>query len=64
VSSLFPDAELRFYRTTLAPPLIRQLTALPGGSLAGSLLEVIPFLRTHHLAAIRPSRDTPADAGA
>lgn len=38
---------------TLAPPVVRALVRLPGGWLACSALEMLPFLRTHFLAAIR-----------
>lgn len=51
--SLFPGRPIEFRRTTLAPPLLRVLMRLPGGWLASSLLQVIPFLTTHYVAAIR-----------
>ena len=53
LAALFPGREIEFRRTTLAPPLVRALIGLPGGRLACSLLEVIPFLNTHYLAAVR-----------
>jgi ubiquinone/menaquinone biosynthesis C-methylase UbiE len=56
VRALFPRASLRFYRTTLAPPLVRLLAPLPAGWLACNLLEVLPFARTHYLVAIRPGQ--------
>ncbi len=49
----FAGREIDFYGTTLAPPLSRILTKAPGGWVASTLLEVIPFLRTHYVAAIR-----------
>ncbi len=49
---LFAGYETEFRGLTLAPPLLRPLIRLPGGWLACTLLEVIPFLRTHYLAAI------------
>jgi ubiquinone/menaquinone biosynthesis C-methylase UbiE len=51
--TLFPGRQIAFYGTTLAPPLTRLLLKAPGGWLAATLLEVIPFLRTHYVAAIR-----------
>jgi SAM-dependent methyltransferase len=53
VRALFAGHPIDFRRTTLAPPLCRLLVRAPGGWLACSLLEVIPFLKTHYLAAIR-----------
>jgi SAM-dependent methyltransferase len=52
VRRLFAGHDVSFRSTTLAPPLVRLLAPLPGGRLACTLLEVIPFLRTHFLAAI------------
>lgn len=51
--ALFPARAIEFRGTTLAPPLTRLLLKAPGGWLAATLLEVIPFLRTHYVAAIR-----------
>jgi SAM-dependent methyltransferase len=48
---LFPG-QVVFRGTTLAPPLTRALVNLPGGWLACTALEVIPFLRTHFLATV------------
>ena len=53
VHDLFPGASVSFRGTTLAPPITRALMRLPGGWLACTALEVIPFLRTHFLAAVR-----------
>ena len=53
LQALFGGREVRFHSTTLAPPLTRLLLKAPGGWLAATLLEVIPFLRTHYVAAIR-----------
>jgi hypothetical protein len=50
---LFPGCELSIKDTTLAPPLLRALMRLPGGRFACSALEMLPFLRTHYVAAIR-----------
>ena len=52
VSSLFPEKRIAYQGTTLAPPLARLLIKAPGGWLACSVLEMLPFLRTHYLAAI------------
>jgi ubiquinone/menaquinone biosynthesis C-methylase UbiE len=49
---LFPTREVRFRGTTLAPPLLRALVRLPGGWVASSALEMLPFLRTHYVAAV------------
>jgi ubiquinone/menaquinone biosynthesis C-methylase UbiE len=49
---LFRGRQVRFYSTTLAPPLTRLLLKAPAGRLVATLLEVIPFLRTHYVAAI------------
>jgi ubiquinone/menaquinone biosynthesis C-methylase UbiE len=50
---LFPGRPIAFRGTTLAPPLLRALIRLPGGWFASTVLEMLPFLRTHYVAAIR-----------
>lgn len=50
---LFAGHRIDFYGATLAPPLARALLKLPGGRVAATLFEVVPFLRTHYVAAIR-----------
>lgn len=52
VRDLFPGRRIEFRSTTLAPPLTRALFKLPGGRFACSLLDVLPFLRTHFVAAV------------
>jgi ubiquinone/menaquinone biosynthesis C-methylase UbiE len=52
VRSLFPGLRARFASVTLAPPLARAVVPLPGGRVACTILEVLPFLRTHFLAAL------------
>jgi SAM-dependent methyltransferase len=52
VRMLFPDRRIDFQRTTLAPPLLRLLIKAPGGWLACSWLDMLPFLRTHYVAAV------------
>jgi SAM-dependent methyltransferase len=52
VRMLFPDRRIDSQRTTLAPPLLRLLVKAPGGWLACSWLDMLPFLRTHYVAAI------------
>ncbi len=52
VRRLFAGRRVEFRGTTLAPPIVRALAPLPGGWLACTALEVIPFLRTHYLAAV------------
>jgi SAM-dependent methyltransferase len=51
VRGLFPEAEIRFYTVTLAPFLARAVA--PVSWLACHLLNAVPLLRTHILAAIR-----------
>jgi SAM-dependent methyltransferase len=53
VRALFPGRRATFRSGTLAPPLVRALVRAPGGWLACTALEMLPFLRTHFLAAIR-----------
>jgi ubiquinone/menaquinone biosynthesis C-methylase UbiE len=53
VHRLFPGRPVEFRGTTLAPPIVRAMVRLPGGWLACSALEMLPFLRTHFLATIR-----------
>lgn len=50
---LFARCRIQVWSVTLAPPVVRALVRLPGGWLACSALEMLPFLRTHFLAAIR-----------
>lgn len=52
VRALFPGARIRFRKETLAPPLGRLVA--PRSALAARLLEAVPLLRTHLLAAIQP----------
>ena len=52
VRKLFPNKRIDFQSTTLAPPLTRALFRLPGGRIACTLLDVLPFLRTHFVAAV------------
>ncbi len=59
VRELFPGWTASFRSTTLAPPLTRLLAPLPGGHIACTLLEVLPFLRTHFLVALRPPPSAP-----
>ena len=56
VRRLFAGRTVQFRGVTLAPPLVRLLVARPGGWLACSLLEMLPFLRTHFLAAVSAPR--------
>ena len=52
VRELFPGRRIEFRSTTLVPPLTRALFRLPGGRIACTLLDVLPFLRTHFVAAV------------
>lgn len=52
VRELFPGAESRFRSTLLAPPLARWL--VPKSRLAAECLSLVPLLRTHFCAIIRP----------
>ncbi len=54
VRALFAGRGLTFAGVTLAPPVARALAPHPGGWLACTLLEMLPFLKTHFLAAISP----------
>ncbi len=51
IARLFPDCSVDLRKVTLAPPLARLIA--PYSPLACNLLEVIPWLRTFYLAAIR-----------
>jgi SAM-dependent methyltransferase len=52
VSSLFAGRAVGFRGVTLAPPIVRALISLPGGWLACTALEMLPFVRTHYVAAV------------
>jgi SAM-dependent methyltransferase len=52
VRRLFPGCTFNWRRVTLAPPLLRLLASAPGGWLVCYLLEKLPFLCTHFLAAV------------
>jgi ubiquinone/menaquinone biosynthesis C-methylase UbiE len=52
VRTLYPGRRVNFQRTTLAPPLLRLVMKAPGGWLACSWLDMLPFLRTHYVAAV------------
>lgn len=52
VRRLFSGKRIDFRSTTLAPPLVRSLFALPGGRVACTLLDMLPLLRTHFVAAV------------
>ena len=52
VRSLYPGSRVDLQGTTLAPPLLRLAIKLPGGWLACSWLDMLPFLRTHYVAAV------------
>jgi ubiquinone/menaquinone biosynthesis C-methylase UbiE len=53
IRDLFPGCAIRMERITLAPPIARAVA--PFSTLACELLLLLPFLRTHTLAAIRPA---------
>jgi ubiquinone/menaquinone biosynthesis C-methylase UbiE len=50
--SLFAGSQVDVRSTTLAPPLLRALIRVPGGWFACSALDVLPFVRTHYVAAV------------
>ncbi len=54
IRNLFPGTEIMLRRTTLAPPIAR--LAAPLGATAYRLLHLLPILRSHVVAAIRPGR--------
>lgn len=58
VRKLFPGAVIHFEPATLAPPLARRLA--PRAWWLCESLDLLPFLRTHYLAMIRPSAGDPA----
>ncbi|HWC29162.1 MAG TPA: class I SAM-dependent methyltransferase [Dehalococcoidia bacterium] len=49
---LFEGSHVAITSTTLAPPLLRALVRPPGGWFACSALDMLPFLRTHFVAAV------------
>jgi SAM-dependent methyltransferase len=53
IEALFPGAEIDAKRVTLAPPVARRVARVSW--LGASLLDALPFLRTHWLALIRPA---------
>jgi len=52
IRKLFPGATIDFEAATLAPPLARRLA--PRAWWLCESLDLLPFLRTHYLALIRP----------
>ena len=52
IAPLFPGCRVHMQRLTLAPPIARALA--PISTFACELLALVPWLRTHTLAAIRP----------
>jgi SAM-dependent methyltransferase len=54
--ALFPGWPATFRGVTLAPPITRFLAPLPGGWLACTALEMLPFLRSHYIAALQRPR--------
>ena len=58
IRSLFPGAAIDFEAATLAPPLARRLA--PRAWWLCESLDLLPFLRTHYLAVIRPPTADPA----
>ena len=52
MTGLFPDCTIHAERLTLAPPIARAVAPL--STVSCELLALIPWLRTHTLAAIRP----------
>jgi ubiquinone/menaquinone biosynthesis C-methylase UbiE len=53
IRALFPGCAIRMERITLAPPISRAVA--PFSTHGCELLSLLPFLRTHTLAAIRPA---------
>jgi hypothetical protein len=54
IHSLFPECKIRLRRVTLAPPVARLI--VPISWIGASMLEKLPFLRTHNLGIIRKRR--------
>ena len=50
--ALFPGRKVDCRSITLAPPLVRLFVPRRGGWVAASILEMLPFLRSHFLAAV------------
>jgi len=57
IRRLFPGSDIDRRRVTLAPPLARRLASISW--LGCSILDALPFLRTHWLALVRPRRPMP-----
>ena len=53
IRELFPQAEITAWRVTLAPPISRRVTGL--SPTLYSLINILPFMRTHLLCWIRKS---------
>lgn len=51
IQSLFPTCQIKFQKTTLAPPLAR--VVVPVSWIVALVLEKMPVLCTHYLAAIK-----------
>ena len=51
IKSLFPNTSIRFKKVVLAPPIARRL--IKYSWILGLMIESLPFLRTHYLAAIK-----------
>jgi ubiquinone/menaquinone biosynthesis C-methylase UbiE len=56
IKDLFPGCSFRFHRVTLALPIARRLAKI--SYLACTLLERVPFLKTHYLVAISEKRSS------
>jgi len=56
IRSLFPGCTVKLRRVTLAPPVARMV--VPVSWIAASILEKVPFLRTHYLGIIRKAGDS------
>jgi len=54
---LFPGAAARFYTTMLVPPVARLI--VPAVPILAATLSLIPPLRTHYCAVIRPAPGSP-----
>jgi ubiquinone/menaquinone biosynthesis C-methylase UbiE len=54
IEALFPRCEIRVQRITLAPPIARRIAS--HSWLMSYLLSQIPWLCSHYIGVIRPSR--------
>jgi SAM-dependent methyltransferase len=62
IHQLFPDCDIELERLTVAAPLARWLA--PRGRIWLAMARAVPWLTTHYLGVIRPSKSLLGDAAA